>query len=368
MTLAFSAELTSADFASLVRRAASVQSKTTMPILDYALLKGDGQTLTVASTNLHQSITSQVPCEATGACTANIARLQAISGALEKGVNVTMSVNGTGELTVKQGRSRYSMPTLPVEDYPAIADGNGTEMQAPSADLARSLQDLEGTVSNGKDARFYLQGVYFDTRDGSLVATDGKTLGRDPAEWCKANRAGFILPVSALRPVLDLCALGDAVSIVAGETSATFKAKHVSLWTKFIDGQFPDWTNVVPREWKSVWRMKRADMATAIKRMTALDRGGDYGLGIKFELGASEAVLTANVPDAGSAEGAFPCERVRGPDLTIGLGSKLVSWAVGALDGEETIEFSAVDAGSPVRLTPAGSQASFRIAMPQRIT
>lgn len=364
--MSFSAELSSADFTALVRRAASVQSKSTIPILDHALLRGNGQSLTVSATNLDQAITLQLQCEAQGACTAPVPRLSAIAATLEKGSSVQLSMNGTGELAVKQGRSRYALPTLPVDDYPSTGEAVGAEMSAPSSVLIRSLRDLEGTVSK-RDNRFYLEGVFFDTRDGSLVATDGKTLGRDGADWCKANRDGFILPAGALRPVCDVAALSDAVQITAGETAITFRAKNVQLWTKYIDGQFPDWKRVVPLEWTSVWRLKRKDLAHAIKQMSALSKGGDYGLGIKFEITANEAKLSANVPDIGSAESVCPVERVSGGDLTIGLGGRLIGWAVDSLDGDETIELAAVDAGAPVRLSPLGDASSFRIVMPQRI-
>jgi len=343
-----------------------MRAKSTIPILDCALLKGDGSSLSVAATNLDQAVTSTIPCDAKGSCTASVSRLQAIASTLEKGVNVTMSVNGTGELTIKQDRARYAMPTLPVDDYPAVDEVVGAPLFAPSGDLIRSLRDLTGTVSK-EQVHYYLCGVYFDTRDGSLVATNGTTLGREESTWVRANRDGFILPSAAIRPVCDLAALGDEVSITAGPNAASFSAKNVRLWTKYIDGQFPDWQRVVPKECPSVWRIKRLDLSHAIRQMAVVGGGGDYGVGIKFSLGASEVTLNASTPDISSAECTLPCERTMGKDLTICFGSRTIGWAVDALDGDEVIEMHAVDGETAAKLTPTGTSSALRVVMPMRV-
>lgn len=369
-SLAFSAEVSSAEFQALVRRASSVQGKTSVPILDFALLKGDGQTLTVSATNLDQAVTAQIPCGAQGSCTASIARLSSIASALEKGATVQMSVNGTGELTVRQGRSRYAMPTLPVDDYPALGEASGVEITAPAADLARSLRDLKGTTPRGKaaTAMAYLCGVFFDCRNGALAATDGNTLGRDIAPWCRANRDGFTLPNAAHGAVLDICAMGDSVQIIVDETAATFSAGGVKAWTKFIGVPFPDYGRLIPTEFSHKWRVATPDLIRALKRVAMIDKTGEHGAEVRAQFGANEiSFASRDLNSSATAETAVTCERLTGDDARIGFSSALILWAADALDGEAQVDIMANSATLPVVLTPANSTDAIRLVVPRKI-
>lgn len=367
MSLAFSAEIPSADFVALVKRAAAVQSRNAIPILEHALLKGDGKTLSVSSTNLDQAVTSRIDCEARGACTASMPRLAAIAGTLEKGVPVQLAVNGTGELTVRHGRSRYTMPTLPPDDFPASAEIDGTRLRAPSSDLLRSLFDLGGAIDTKNPAQAFLAGVFFDTRNNALAATNGYVLGRDAAPWCVADRDGFTLPSSSHAAVRDIAHLGEHVEIVADESSATFSAGNVRVWSKFIGTKFVDYLNAIPRHFTSKWSIRAADLSRALKQIALISKGDEWGVSIRCEFGDSDISFLARDTDGATAEASVPCERKSGSDLTIGFGARNIRWAVDALDGEPEIELHANGPTNAVILTPAGDMNSIRLATPQRV-
>lgn len=366
--MSFAAEVPAKDFISIVRRAASVQAKTTIPILEHAMLVGTGNTLSIHGTNLDQAVTATCECDAQGSVTASATRLMAIAATLEKNESVQLKANGTAELSIEQGRSRYKLPTLPVEDFPTWPENpQRYTVRAPAPELLRSLRALLGTVSVDK-SRFYLMGVYFDARNGALVATNGNSLGADPAPWLKSDRSGFILPSDAVKPVCDLLATVDTVEILADLNSATFATPSVKIQTKFIAAEFPDWQRVVPRSFNSEFHVKRADIQNALVKMLALGKGDEYGAKIRIDFGDELAFSSCNVADGATAQAACPAKIITGKPLSAAYGSRFLRWVMDSLDGEETIALRLIDGDSAMVAVPLKDAETVRVVMPQRLT
>lgn len=360
----FSGKLPAKDFMLLARRVNAVHTKSPIPILEHAMFKGSGDSLSLSATNGDQTVTASVRCEGSGSATAPLTRLSAAINALDKNSDVTIVGNGSG-LTISQGRSRFQMPSLDPSDWPTtridpITDA-GIDWNVPAPELMRSLRDLEFVTDDAK-TRPYLAGMFFDTARGQIVATNSYGLGRDAAPWCSSNRPGFILPSKSARVVWELISASDKVRILANQNCATFESDGVWLKTSFIDAQYPEYDRFIPEVSQSRFRLKASALASALKSLSVVGQEGFHGSGINIVLGNGEMHVSSKNGDA-SAETACECETIEGNPVTLGAGSKWLNWASDSLDASGDVDILAKDSVSPFLITPAGNRDFIRLVV-----
>lgn len=365
----FAAEMSGKDFAAVIGRCArGAATRSKIPIIGHALFRAVGGALRVTTTNLDVSLSALVQCQAEGAVTASVTRLSAIAAVIDKAAPVRLATDGGG-LTISQGRSRHKLPTLPIEDFPSARDVSKAPLSfdVPASELERSLADLAPAMSN-EPTRYYLCGIYFDTANGVLAATNSHILGVDQAPWCKSAKAGgFVLPADSAELVRAMCRHGDTVRVSATPTAGEFMCGEMTLVTKWIDGSFPDYRRVIPNKDKcdAHVTLKCADLLAAMPVLGAVGRDNSGMTAIAVAVKGREMQLSCRT-DGASAETSLPCEVRRGAWAALGCNLQYLKWAADSLGDVEAIDIYASGHNGPMLLAAVGGDGAERVVMPRR--
>jgi DNA polymerase-3 subunit beta len=254
-----------------------IERRHTLPILSNVLIERAGDALSFLATDIEIQITARGPLPGAADAkpiTVGARKLLEILRALPDGAEVTLQQQDK-RLLVRAGKSRFTLQTLPAEDFPKLAK--------PAGDVARfalpqkALRRLIGLVQYAmaqQDIRYYLNGLLMVVEEGQLklVATDGHRLAY------AAMPLGGSLPrkevIVPRKTVLELAKLlGDTdaeVSIELSSIQAAFSFGTVELVSKLIDGKFPDYTRVIPTQHKNRLQIGREPLRQALQRAAIL--------------------------------------------------------------------------------------------------
>src|SRR5687767_12650148 len=254
-----------------------IERRHTLPILSNVLIERSGDALGFLATDIEIQIAarSAIPASAeTRAVTVGARKLVDILRALPDGAEVTLQQQDK-RLLVKAGKSRFTLQTLPAEDFPRLA--------RPAGDAARfklsqkALRRLLGLVQYAmaqQDIRYYLNGLLMVVEEGQLrlVATDGHRLAYAATELGgKLPRQEVIVPRKTVLELSKLLADNDEeVNIEISATQAAFRFGAVELVSKLIDGKFPDYTRVIPTGHKNKLTADREALRQALQRAAIL--------------------------------------------------------------------------------------------------
>src|ERR1041384_6845685 len=254
-----------------------IERRHTLPILSNVLIEQTGQTLAFLATDIEIQITARTPLQATGearAITVGARKLVDILRALPDGAELNLQPQDK-RLLVKAGKSRFTLQTLPAEDFPRLAKPAGEA--AKFSISQKALRRLLGLVEYARaqqDIRYYLNCLLMVVEDGQLklVATDGHRLA-----YAAASLGGSLPRQEVIVPrktVLELSKLlaesDDPVNIELSATQAAFRFGTIELVSKLIDGKFPDYTRVVPTQHKNKLQVGRETLRQALLRAAIL--------------------------------------------------------------------------------------------------
>jgi DNA polymerase III subunit beta len=254
-----------------------IERRHTLPILSNVLIEQTGQNLSFLATDIEIQITARTPLQATGetkAITVGARKLVDILRALPDGADLTLQPQEK-RLQVKAGKSRFTLQTLPAEDFPRLAKPAG---EAAKFSLGqKALRRLLGLVQYAmaqQDIRYYLNGLLMVVEEGQLklVATDGHRLAYAATELVgKLPRQEVIVPRKTVLELSKLLADNDEeVNIEISATQAAFRFGAIELVSKLIDGKFPDYTRVIPTGHKNKLQVDRESLRQALLRAAIL--------------------------------------------------------------------------------------------------
>ena len=266
-----------------------VERRHTLPILANVLLEQKDGRLFVTATDLEMQITahSELPGREAQSVTVAARKLQDLLRALPDDATLNVDTSGS-RMTVRAGRSRFNLQTLPAADYPRIGHGQD-QVQAlalPQKNLRGLLKSVEFAMAQ-QDIRYYLNGMLLVIDKGTLqaVATDGHRLS-----WASLaiegnyERQEVILP---RKTVLELGKLlGDVddevtLDILANQVRFTFA--NVELTSKVVDGKFPDFNRVIPTGHPKHIELPRSMLLSALQRAAILSN--EKFRGVRLVLG-----------------------------------------------------------------------------------
>jgi DNA polymerase-3 subunit beta len=345
-----------------------VERRQTMPILSNVLLSAQGPKLQITATDLEVEMVAEaeIKSEAAGEITVPGRKLHDIFRALPEGASVEVSVSGE-RLTVKAGRSRFTLSTLRAADFPTVEEGGGKQtLRLKKADLRRLVEKTHFSMAQ-QDVRYYLNGLLLETDKKRLrgVATDGHRLALSEVDLLTAatREEQLIVP---RKGVLELSRLLDG----DGEVELALGAKHirvqfdgVRLTSKLIDGRFPEYSRVVPAQPANVLKADRSLLREALQR-TAILSNEKYR-GVRLELTANSVTLQANNPEQEEAVETLEVEYV-GEPMEIGFNVNYLLDALAAVDGE-WVEVGVTDANSSCLIREPGSERTKFVVMPMRL-
>ena len=362
------------DRMSLLRPLGHVQSvverRNTIPILANVVLRAEEGELSLTATDMDMDITTEVGCSVmtSGTTTMSAHLLYDIARKLPDGAEVEIAVND-GHAMVSAGRSSFRLPTLPVEDFPAISSNELPVNFSLTAADVRDLIDATRFAISTEETRYYLNGIYIHKAEsGELcaVATDGHRLAmtRQALPSGAAQMPSIILPrkaVSELRKLLD--DFDGDVLIGLSETRAEFRFGVVRLTSKLIDGTFPDYTRVIPVGNDRIMQVDASAFSAAVDRVSTI--ASEKSRSVKMGLKSGVLTLSASNTDASSATEELEVS-YDGPEMEIGFNARYLLDIAGQVNSD-MIEFALADQGSPSLVRAPGDEASLFVLMPMRV-
>jgi DNA polymerase III subunit beta len=346
-----------------------VERRHTLPILANVLLEQREGRLYVTATDLEMQITaySELDGKDGQAVTVGARKLQDLLRALpdDAALNIDASSN---KMTVKAGRSRFNLQTLPATDYPRIT--LGTEqlqtLSLPQKDL-RSLLKLAEFAMAQQDIRYYLNGMLLVVDKGTLqaVATDGHRLSwASIAVNGEYSRQEVILP---RKTVLELGKLledsDNPVTLDILGNQVRFRFANVELVSKVVDGKFPDFNWVIPVGHTKEVELGRVEMLAALDRAAILSNEKFRGVRIVLEPNQLKIICTNSEQEEAEEELEVAYQ---GDALDIGFNITYILDALRNLTVEH-VRFAFGDANSSALITMPGRDDYKYVVMPMRI-
>jgi DNA polymerase-3 subunit beta len=345
-----------------------VERRQTMPILSNVLLVArDGQ-LAVSATDLEVELVAQTPVdvEAGGEITVSGRKLLDICRALPDGANIDISVSGE-KLVVKSGRSKFSLVTLPAAEFPTVEDIKaGQTIEVPQAVLGRLIEKTHFSMAQ-QDVRYYLNGMLLETGGKYLraVATDGHRLALCQAELDgeALDEQQVILPRKGVLELQRLMSGEGVVNIELGANHVRIQLDGIRFTSKLIDGRFPEYDRVIPKDSSNELSADRASFRSALQR-TAILSNEKYR-GIRLIIRDSGVVLQAHNPEQEEAEEELEVD-YSGEDIEIGFNVNYLLDALGAVESD-TVTLSVLDGNSSCLIREPGKDDSKFVVMPMRL-
>ena len=345
-----------------------VERRQTMPILSNVLLRARDGILSVTGTDLEVELVAEgdVDVADEGEITIPGRKLHDIVRALPDGVNVELIYSGD-RVTVKAGRSRFVLSSLPAGDFPST-DGVDAdqELTVSHEDLQRLIDKTHFSMAQ-QDVRYYLNGLLFETEGSRLraVATDGHRLALADCEL-KAPAAHNGQSIVPRKGVLELNRLlggeGD-VQLVLSANHLRVQLAGTRLTTKLIDGRFPEYSRVVPENSEHIVSADREALRSALQRAAILSN--EKYRGIRLELSENRLLMQANNPEQEEATEELEVS-YSGPEMEIGFNVSYLLDALGAVD-TDGVELGLSDANSSCLITNVGESQTRFVVMPMRL-
>lgn len=338
-----------------------VERRNTIPILSNVLLSASSQGLSFSATDLDMEITDAAPArvETPGQITAPAHTLYEIVRKLPEGAEVALSFTGDDpRLTVQAGRYRVNLPVLPAGDFPIMSsEGLMAPVTVDTNDLIRLIDKTRFAIST-EETRYYLTGIYLHTvvEEGRAllraVATDGHrlALAETAAPEGASGAAGVIVPrktVQEARRLLDDA--GETIDLQLSAQKIRFDFGAAALTSKVIDGSFPDYSRVIPKDNRRVMIVDNALFAAAVDRVATIS--SEKSRSVKLAVEQGRVVLTVRNMETGQAVEELEVEYA-GEPFEIGFNARYLLDVTSQMAGD-TAEFRFADRpGAATMLDP----------------
>jgi DNA polymerase-3 subunit beta len=367
------------DRASLLRPLGHVQSvverRNTIPILANVLIKAANGRISLTATDMDMDIVESVDCNVTqeGSVTVPAHTLYDIVRKLPDGSDVSLESDGeTGRLSVKAGRSNFTLPILPADEFPTMS---GEELPCNfmlSAADARVIIDRTRFAISSEETRYYLNGIYIHATESNnvqvlrAVATDGHRLARVevPLPDGASQMPSVIVPRKAIVEIRKLIEDTEGeITVSLSETKLCFATGDTILTTKLIDGTFPDYERVIPSGNDKIMQVNCNDLAEVVDRVATIST--EKSRSVKLQMNEGILVLSASSPESGTAREEIEVQ-YSAESMEIGFNSRYLLDIANQIEGA-TIEFSLADSGSPTIVRDQEDDTALYVLMPMRV-
>ena len=344
-----------------------VERRQTMPVLANVLLSVKGGVLSVTATDLEVELvaTTQVSGSSDGDITVPGRKFLDIVRALAEKVVVTFTVAGD-KATVKAGKSRFTLTTLPAAEFPSIDEINAQLAFDVEQSALKGLIDKTHFSMAQQDVRYYLNGMLLES-DGKMlrtVATDGHRLALCEMELkTKPGVQQVIVPRKGILELQRLLGNEGTVAVQVGSNHVRITLGDIRFTSKLIDGRFPEYNRVIPANPNRIVTADREILRAALHR-TAILSNEKYR-GIRLALRQNMLVLTAHNPEQEEAEEEVEVS-YSGEEFEVGFNVNYLLDALSAVGGVE-VELGLTDANSSSLVRAPGNASGRYVVMPMRL-
>src|SRR5579863_6938612 len=361
-----------------------VERRTTIPILSNVLLRAGSGTLAMSATDMDLEIVESVPAriDSDGRTTAPAHTLYDIVRKLRDGAQVELETIGDrNEMVLRSGRSTFTLSCLPPEDYPVMTSAELPHHFTLSAAELRTLIDRTRFEISTEETRYYLNGIYLHaTKNDEVpviraVATDGHRLARVEMVLPEgaAGMPGVIVPRKTILELRKLLEESEAeVQIALSPTKIRFAipdgggssfATEATPTSQLIDGTFPDYDRVIPRDNDKVLEVDCKSFAEAVDRVSTISTEKSRAVKLAIERGS--LTLSATSPENGTAVEEIEV-RYSAQPLEIGFNSRYLLDITEQIEGEGA-QFVMSDAASPTIVRDSADASALYVLMPMRV-
>jgi DNA polymerase III subunit beta len=347
-----------------------VERRQTLPVLSNVLLVLDKNVLSLTGTDLEVELVGRVEVSGKstpGEITVPARKLMDICKALPDDASLKFDID-EGKAVIRNGRSRFSLATLPANDFPSVEDSPGNlELTLPQH-LLKAMLDSTSFAMAQQDVRYYLNGLLMEVSADYLrvVATDGHRLALHTEKLTTPAQAKtqVIIPRKGIMELSRLLADGDEeVSLVIGSNNIRARTKNFTFTSKLVDGKFPDYDRVLPKGGDKVLVADRQDLRQALTRTAILSN--EKFRGIRLMLSKDELKIVANNPEQEEAEEIVSVEYQSTP-LEIGFNVSYLLDVLAVLSSS-TVQMVLSDSNSSVLLQTTEDSPSTYVVMPMRL-
>src|SRR5690606_11570616 len=368
--------------AKLLRCLSHVQSvavrRSTIPILSNVLIEGDTDgAVKIMATDLDLQVVESldaVSVESAGAITVSAHLLFDIARKLPDGSQVSLET-ADNRMTIKAGRSRFQLPTLPRDDFPVIVEGDlPTSFEIPAKTLAELIDRTRFAIST-EETRYYLNGIFLHVSDEDkpvlkAAATDGHRLARFTIAQPEgaAGMPDVIVPrkaVAELRKLLEEALDGNVqVDLSASKIRFTLGGEGgVVLTSKLIDGTFPDYSRVIPTGNDKLLKLDPRSFYEGVDRVATI--ATEKTRAVKMGLENDKVTLSVTSPDNGTAAEEVPADYAA-EGFEIGFNANYLKDILSQIDSD-TVELHLADAGAPTLIRQNADSPALYVLMPMRV-
>ena len=355
-----------------------VERRNTIPILSNVLIEASADGLVkVMATDLDLQVVESldaVSVDAPGAITVSAHLLFDIARKLPDGSQVSLET-ADNRMTVKAGRSRFQLPTLPRDDFPVIVEGDlPTSFEIPAKTLAELIDRTRFAIST-EETRYYLNGIFLHVSEEDkptlkAAATDGHRLARftlprpDGAE----GMPDVIVPrkaVAELRKLLEEALDGNVeVDLSPSKIRFTLGGEGgVVLTSKLIDGTFPDYSRVIPTGNDKLLKLDPRSFYEGVDRVATI--ATERTRAVKMALDTDKVTLSVTSPDNGTAAEEVSAD-YKSDALEIGFNANYLKDILAQIDGD-TVELHLADPGAPTLIRQDEKSPALYVLMPMRV-
>jgi DNA polymerase-3 subunit beta len=346
-----------------------VERRQTLPILSNVLLSLEGNLLSMTGTDLEVEIkgsTEVVSSGEAGEVTVSARKFLDICRSLPDGAQVDFS-SSEGKAQIVSGRSRFSLATLPANEFPSVDEGEQNVEFSVSGSMIRGLIDSTSFAMAQQDVRYYLNGMLWEVTHNQLrvVATDGHRLALcdGPCEVAVDDKISAILPRKGIIELSRLLA-DDEARVSIGSNHIRVTGADYCFTSKLVDGSYPDYDRVVPKGGDKLVVGDREQLKQAFGRTAILSNEKYRGVTIQLVNGAMH--LAANNPEQEEAQEEVSVA-YEGDSLEIGFNVSYLLDVLNVLKSKE-IRFTLADSNSSALVEDAsGASKATYVVMPMRL-
>jgi len=351
-----------------------VEKKNTMPILSNMLLVADDRGVEIIATDLEIGLRGRYTAaiDKTGAVTVSAKKMYEIVRELPA-EDIQIKVEENNWVRIQTGHSQFKLVGLPREEYPALPDVAEEGMIVIEGDTLRDMIKKTLYAVGENDARYVLNGLFVhmtQTKGGlniRMVGTDGHRLSMiDRVVDAKHKEESIIIPKKAmveLRRLLEEDAPKIELRLGFSKNHALFKRDGLVMVSKLIDGNYPNYMQVVPAKSTKKVTVSKDVFTHAVKRVSILSK--EKTNAVKLQLEPGQLVLSTNNPEVGEANEEMAVD-YKGEAITIGFNSRYLMEVLMAMD-RENISLELSDALSPCLITEEGDENYKCVVMPMRV-
>jgi DNA polymerase-3 subunit beta len=325
-----------------------VSTRTTLPILSNVLLQANGNEVHLTTTDLDVGVRGsfEAQVEKEGATTLPARRLFTIIRELPSS-EIQFDVDGKNAASIRSGQSFFKILGLPEEEFPPLPKfDNSKVVTIRQKDLRDGLRKTSYAISTD-ETRYVLNGVLFSFKENklTLVATDGRRLAMVDidVEFPRSHESEIIVPTKAVTELQRLLAEDGDVKMSLGSGQISFDLNNTLLVSKLIEGNYPNYRQVIPAETKERVTLERETFLNSLRRVSLL--ASDKTNSIKLNFSKNNIEITANTPEVGEARESLAVA-YKGRDFSIAFNPEFLMAPLRNL-AEDEVFLDLIDEMSP---------------------